>query len=268
MASPATAAVPRRIEVMGVPVDCVTMASALERVDAMVAGERPGAVLAVNPEKVMQAADSPELLRCLRQAALLIPDGIGVVWALRLFGGELVDRVPGAELMPAVCELAARKGYTVFLYGARPEVNQAARDELCRTYPGLKVVGARDGYVTPAGMPALVEEINRLAPQILFVALGSPRQELWMERYLPQLDVRVCQGVGGTFDVLAGRVKRAPLWFRRHNLEWFYRLLTEPRRAIRQLALPRFVFRLLRARLSGHVLRPVDRASAGASRDP
>ena len=263
MASVPGDSTPERVEIMGVPVDCVDMAGALAFVDSLVAGDRPGAVLAVNPEKVMHAAGSPDLLRCLRQAALLIPDGIGVVWALRAFGGRAVQRVPGAELMPAICELAARKGYTVFLYGARPDVNAAACTELRRAYPGIRIVGARDGYVTPEEMPGLVREINRLAPQILFVALGSPRQELWMEEFLPVLDVRVCQGVGGTFDVIAGRVKRAPLWFRRHNLEWFYRLLTDPRRAIRQVALPKFVYQLLKARLRGHVLSP---AGGGAPR--
>lgn len=245
------AGTPRRVDVLGVPVDCVDMAGALAAVDAMVAGDRARSVLAVNPEKVMQAQADPDLLRCLRQAGLLIPDGIGVVWAIRALNGETLDRVPGAELMPEICGLAARNGYTVFLYGARPEVNAEAAARLRQVYPGIRIVGARDGYVTPEQMPGLIEEINRLAPQILFVALGSPRQELWMEKYLPQLNVRVCQGVGGTFDVIAGRVRRAPVFFRRNNLEWFYRLLTEPRRAIRQAALPRFVYRLLRARLRG-----------------
>ena len=203
--------VPRRVEIMGVPVDCVDMAGALARVEALVAGDRPGAVLAVNPEKVIHAAATPDLLRSLRQAALLIPDGIGVVWALRLFGGERVERVPGAELMPAICGLAARRGWKVFLYGAKPEVNAAACAALRRDYPGLAIAGARDGYVSPGEMPGLIAEINALAPEILFVALGSPRQEVWMERHLPELDVRVCQGVGGTFDVLAGRVRRAKL---------------------------------------------------------
>jgi N-acetylglucosaminyldiphosphoundecaprenol N-acetyl-beta-D-mannosaminyltransferase len=177
----------------------------------------------------------------------LIPDGIGVVFAVRLLTGRKINRVPGAELMPAICERAEKKGYRVFLYGAAPDVNEKAVEVLKSRYPGLQVVGNQHGYLEEGGMPTFIQAINASQADVLFVALGSPRQEIWVAKYLPQLNVKVCQGVGGTFDVLAGRVKRAPAIFRKLHLEWFYRLAAEPKRLLRQTALPRFVFQVIRA---------------------
>jgi N-acetylglucosaminyldiphosphoundecaprenol N-acetyl-beta-D-mannosaminyltransferase len=227
------------------------MARTLAAVDDMVGGGLPRTILAVNPEKVMKAQHDPVLRRALDAAGLLIPDGIGVVFAVRMLWGEHISRVPGAELMPAICALAAQRGYKVFLFGAGREVNEQAVARLQHQYPGIPIVGHHDGYVDEAGMPRLIDEINLCGAQILFVALGSPKQELWMEKYLPQLHhVRVCQGVGGTFDVIAGRVRRAPAFFRHTNLEWFYRLITDPKRALRQVALPQFTLAVFRAKLS------------------
>lgn len=242
---------PRRVTVLGVPVDCVDMVRTLVAIDDMVAGSRPRTILAVNPEKVMKAQRDPVLSRALNDAGLLIPDGIGVVYAVRSLWGERIARVPGAELMPEICGLAAQRGYKVFLFGASREVNEQAVAKLRQQYSGIAIVGHHDGYVDEVGMPRLLDEINQSGAQILFVALGSPKQELWMEQYLPRLQhVRVCQGVGGTFDVIAGRVRRAPALFRNANLEWLYRLITDPRRALRQVALPQFTLAVFRAKLS------------------
>jgi N-acetylglucosaminyldiphosphoundecaprenol N-acetyl-beta-D-mannosaminyltransferase len=242
---------PKRIELLSVPVDCVTMNQSLDIVDAMIGGEKPETIVAVNPEKVIKAQNDPILLKSLQGAGLLIPDGIGVIVAARILGLARMDRVPGSELMPAICEAAARKGYRLFLFGASPEVNQRARDILCELYPGIRIVGNRHGYVREDEMPHVIEQINASQAQVLFVALGSPKQEFWMEKYLPQLRVKVCQGVGGTFDVIAGRVKRAPLAFRKMQLEWLYRLAAQPERILRQTALPKFVLQVLRKKVFG-----------------
>ncbi len=242
---------PKRVNLLGVPVDCVDMSQSLAVVDAMVAGDRPATIIAVNPEKVMKARQDPALRRFLWNCGLLIPDGIGVVYAVRLLEKQHIERVSGADLMPAICASAAARGYTVFLFGATEAVNRRAAEVLQQSYPRLRIVGRHHGFVDDAGMPAVIEQINASRPDVLFVALGSPKQELWLERYLPQLNVKVCQGVGGTFDVIAGKLKRAPLFFRRYNLEWLYRLMREPRRAIRQAALPGFVYQLARLKLRG-----------------
>jgi N-acetylglucosaminyldiphosphoundecaprenol N-acetyl-beta-D-mannosaminyltransferase len=242
---------PQRVEILGVPVDCVTMAQVIQWVETSLLSDQPRSVIAVNPEKVMRASQDPELLGRLQKAGLLIPDGIGVVFAVRLFGLGQIERVPGSELMPKLCELAANKGYKVFLFGAQEGVISQAAQVLLQRYPGLNIVGTKDGYVKEEEMPSVITAINTSQADLLFVALGSPKQELWMTRYLPALNVKVCQGVGGTFDVIAGHVKRAPRAFRMLHLEWLYRLLSQPSRILRQTALPIFVFRVLQKRLLG-----------------
>ena len=239
---------PDRIEILGVPVDGVTMDRALQIVEEMVADKGPHVIIAVNPEKVMNARRDSDLLGRLRRASLLIPDGIGVVLAARLLRLGRMQRVPGSELMPAICERAAQKGYRIFLFGASPEVNQRVEDVLRERYPGLRIVGRQHGFVSESEMPTVVERINSSLADVLFVALGSPKQERWMDTYSRLLNtVKVCQGVGGTFDVLSGRTRRAPLVLRRLSLEWLYRMMTQPRRLVRQTALPLFAFQVIRS---------------------
>lgn len=246
-------AIPERVEVLGAPVDCVDMDGALAAIDEMISGSRAQAVLAINPEKVIKAQSDPVLRELLWNAGLLIPDGIGVVYAVRLLKRQRIERVPGADLMPAICARAAHRGYKVFLFGASREVIEKAVVILAARYPGLVIAGYHHGYVEESGMSLVVDAINVSGANVLFVGLGSPRQELWILQYLPQLrHVRVCQGVGGTFDVISGRVRRAPVLFRRANLEWFYRLITDPRRAIRQIVLPRFTYQVFRTKMFGN----------------
>jgi N-acetylglucosaminyldiphosphoundecaprenol N-acetyl-beta-D-mannosaminyltransferase len=208
-------------------------------------------VIAVNPEKVIRARQDPGLLAQLRTAGLLIPDGIGVVFAARILGLGRMKQVPGCELMPEICDLSARKGYRIYLLGGRPEVNREVESVLTERYQGIQIVGRQSGYFKESEIDGIVENINMSGAQILFIALGSPKQELWMRKYLQNSTVKVCQGVGGTFDVLAGEANRAPSAFRRMHLEWFYRLLSDPRRIIRQIALPKFMFAVIRKKMLG-----------------
>jgi N-acetylglucosaminyldiphosphoundecaprenol N-acetyl-beta-D-mannosaminyltransferase len=241
---------PRRIDVLGVPVDCLDMEGALALVDSTIRHDGRLTILAVNPEKVMAARRDPKILAALRGAGLLIPDGIGVVWAAGLLSKQRLARVPGSELMPAICAMAAQNGYGVFLFGAAPEVNETAARVLQSSCPGLRIVGRRHGFVAEAETAALLGEINRSGADVLFVALGSPRQELWINQHIDELNVKVYQGVGGTFDILAGRVRRAPKLFRDLHLEWFYRLLADPRRLARQAVIPVFAVRVLWQKLT------------------
>jgi N-acetylglucosaminyldiphosphoundecaprenol N-acetyl-beta-D-mannosaminyltransferase len=242
---------PKRIEILGVPVDCLTMDQTINLVDSVLAGDVAQSVVAVNPEKVMRARVDTRLRDQLQRAAVLIPDGIGVVAAARMLGLGQFNRVPGSELMPKLCDLAARTGRRVFLFGATPEVNERTAQVLRERYRGLKIAGAQHGYLTDDEMPGLIDRINRSKTDIVFVALGSPKQEAWIDRYLPQLNVKLCQGVGGTFDVIAGHVKRAPAAFRAVHLEWFFRLVANPNRLARQSALPGFVFQIFKQRVTG-----------------
>ena len=242
---------PERIEILGVPIDCVDMKQSLETVDDMVREGVAKTVIAVNAEKIIKARNDSKLLDLLRSAGLLIPDGIGGVLAAKILFGKSLSRVPGAELMPAICERSVKKGYKLFLLGAAPEVNEKAVDVLKKLYPGINIVGHQHGYFSEDGTQDLIERINDSGTDVLFIALGSPRQELWMEEYLPRLNVKVCQGVGGTFDVIAGKVKRAPKIFRKTYLEWLYRLLMQPKRIFRQTTYPKFVYLVLKQKLSG-----------------
>lgn len=238
-----------QIDILGVKVSCVDMQQAVAHAEQMVLhGTSAGSILAVNPEKIITAQQSPEIAAALGNASLCIPDGIGVVLAAKALGNRNIARVPGSELMPLLCALAAAKGYRVYLFGGQVSVNQRVAEALVRTYPGLIIAGRDNGYVPEDQYPALVQRINDSGAQLLFVALGSPRQERWIEAHRDQLrTVRVCQGVGGTFDVIAGEVKRAPLLFRKIHLEWAYRLLAQPSRIRRQKALPLFIYRFLRS---------------------
>lgn len=236
-----------RIRILGVPMDCVGMSDCLRIAEAMVELGRRGAVLAINPEKIIQALDDADVAEVIAGAVLLIPDGIGVVLAARRAGFRQVSRVAGADLMPELCGLAAKRGYPVFLYGAKPGVAEAAAVELRSRYPELRVAGCRDGYVPDSAQDDLIDEINASGARMLFVALGSPRQELWMRANLHKLrSVAICQGVGGTFDVLAGRVPRAPEAWQRLHLEWLYRILREPQRLRRVPRLLGFGWKVLR----------------------
>lgn len=242
---------PQRHEILGVPVDLVDMASAIAHIRNLLATQETHLIVAVNPEKVIAAQNNPELLQCLREASLVIPDGIGVVMAVRILGRQKLDRVPGSDLMPELCRVATTDGYRVFLFGAKPEVNARTAEILKSRYPGLQIAGMHHGYVAEDDMGDLIARINASNADILFVGLGSPRQEYWMRRHRDQLDVRVCQGVGGTFDALCGHPKRAPKILQRLHLEWLYRLVTQPQRLARQSALPRFAGQVIRRALSG-----------------
>jgi N-acetylglucosaminyldiphosphoundecaprenol N-acetyl-beta-D-mannosaminyltransferase len=241
----------KRLKILNVWVDPVDMNGALKRVENLVEkGDRPHSLFAVNPEKNFSVPRDPQLHKVFRDADLLIPDGIGVVLAARILYRVRLKRVPGVEMMEEICRLSAGKGYKVFIYGAKEEVSAKSVEILQKRYPSLEIVGRANGYVSPEEMPTLIEQINDSGAQVLFLALGSPRQENWFAKYSDQLHtVRVCQGIGGTLDTIAGTVKRAPRLWCRYNLEWLYRLLAEPQRIARQKVLPIFAYRVLRTKL-------------------
>jgi N-acetylglucosaminyldiphosphoundecaprenol N-acetyl-beta-D-mannosaminyltransferase len=238
-----------RTELFSVPVDCVDMETAIEVAkQQVIEGTNATAILAVNPEKVVVANKDPRIREILSNALLCIPDGIGVVLAARLKGATTISRVPGSELMPELCKLAAENGFPIFLFGANEDVNARASDLLTKQFPDLNIAGRENGYVSVDETDDLIAKINTSGAQILFVALGSPAQEAWIEKYRSQLlNVRVCQGIGGTLDVISGHVQRAPLLMRRLNLEWLYRLLRQPSRLLRQRNLPIFAFWVIKA---------------------
>ncbi|NLG86487.1 MAG: WecB/TagA/CpsF family glycosyltransferase [Firmicutes bacterium] len=232
--------------VLGVPLDRVTLGQARDKLARWLQEDKTRLVFTPNAEIIALAQDNPQLKQALVAADLTVPDGVGVVWAARYLGSPVPERVPGIELLESLMELAADQGYSVFFLGSQPGVAEEAAQRLKLKYTGLRLAGTHHGYFSSQEEQAIVKMLQDLRPDILVVALGAPKQELWLWRYRFVLPVKIALGVGGSLDVLAGRVKRAPLIWQRLGLEWLYRILTEPRRLKRAWQLPRFVGMVLR----------------------
>jgi N-acetylglucosaminyldiphosphoundecaprenol N-acetyl-beta-D-mannosaminyltransferase len=236
-----------QVNILGVRVDNVNEAEALERAAELVRAGGAHHVVTVNPEFVMEARRNPAFAAVLAAADLATPDGFGLLLAARALGTPLRGRATGVELTLGLADLAARYGYRVFLLGAAPGVAEAAATELQARFPGLIIAGSFAGSPDPRHEPFLRQLINAARPDILFVAYGHPRQDLWIARNQPYVQIPLAMGVGGTFDYLAGRVPRAPGWLRRIGLEWAYRLICQPQRLPRIIdAVPCFAWAVLR----------------------
>ncbi len=222
---------PDRVELLNLPFDAATMDSAIARCVAWCAGPRaPHTVITINASHVCMMRRDPELRDACHAGDLILADGMPVVWTSRMVRSALPERVSGCDLMEKLLAEAARRALTVYFLGARPEVVAALAEASVRAHPGLVVAGFRDGYFGEADHASIVAEIHRVRPHMLFVGMPSPFKETWCERYRDELDVPVIMGVGGSFDVLAGVVRRAPRWMQEHGLEWSWRLMMEPRK--------------------------------------
>ncbi|MEG0450433.1 MAG: WecB/TagA/CpsF family glycosyltransferase [Lysinibacillus sp.] len=216
------------------------MAQAFERIEK----KEKALVVAINPEKIIKAKEDPALKKLLNDAEIQIPDGIGVILASKIQKGNIKERVTGVDMMMKLCEEAAKRQKPVFLYGGKPTVADQAKAKLEELFPSIQIVGTQDGYEKDEQV--VLDRINAAKPDLLFVAMGSPKQENWINANRDQLHPTIYQGVGGSFDVLAGTVKRAPEVFQKFGMEWFYRLLKEPKRIKRQIALPLFLLEVAR----------------------
>lgn len=239
---------PESLSILGVRVHSVTSDEALLLLDGYASSGAPHHVVTVNPEFCVQAQGLPEFKQALNQADLALADGVGLLWAARVLGSRLAARVTGVDLVDSLAELAARKGYRLFLLGAGPGVAAAAATALTRKHPELAVAGCYSGSPLPEEEDEIVGRIKTTQPHFLFVAFGAPQQDLWIRRNLDRLAVPVAMGVGGAFDYISGRVARAPGWMRRVGLEWLYRLRREPWRWRRMLRLPYFFWLVLAQR--------------------
>jgi N-acetylglucosaminyldiphosphoundecaprenol N-acetyl-beta-D-mannosaminyltransferase len=223
-----------RVDVLGLPVDNLSMAETLDVVEGFVASGRPHQHVVVNVDKLVKARKDPELARIISRCALVNADGMPVVWASRLLGTPLKERVTGIDLFEALMERSAREGWRVFLLGAREEVVAQVRRIYEARYPGLVVAGHRDGYWTEGEEAEVAEQVRRARTDILFVAIPSPRKERFLGAWQPRMQVPFAMGVGGTFDVACGRIRRAPRPMQALGLEWLVRVVQEPRRMFRR----------------------------------
>ncbi|PIX34392.1 MAG: glycosyltransferase, partial [Candidatus Infernicultor aquiphilus] len=237
--------------------------------------KKPHFVVTPDTLAILRARKDPEYQAILKSADLVTPDGAGILWATITLNCPLVERVTGIDIIYNVCQLTAKKGYSLYLLGASPGIAKKAAENLIKEYPGIKIVGTHHGYFNSEDSEGaiindksngskiddlkvkdikignkidnkeekeIIKEIEEKRPDILLVGMGVPKQEKWITKNLSRLNVPVCMGVGGSFDVLSGKIPRAPLWMQKHGMEWIYRLIREPKRVLRIIALFYFIW--------------------------
>lgn len=229
-------------DLFGVSIDALRMDEALDVIDAAITARRPLLIGVVNAAKIVNMRRDAALRESVLDADMILADGMSIVWASRLLGQPLPERVAGIDLMLGMFERGRTRGYRVYCLGATQDVLQRFMANVARDYPGVKLVGGQHGYFTPDEEPRVAAEIGAAQPDILLAAMTSPKKEQFLARWGPQLNVTVCHGVGGSFDVVAGLVRRAPALWQRLGLEWLYRVLQEPGRLWKRYLVTNTVF--------------------------
>lgn len=238
-----------KIDVMGVLFDNVTMDEALLKAEEILSGQSAQYVVTPNSEIVYEAMRSQELCDLINNASLVLPDGAGVVLGSRILKTPLKEKVAGVDFADRLLAYLAKAGGSVYLLGSKPGVAELAAEKMLEKHPGLTIAGLADGYFKDED--PVIEKINAVAPDVLFVCLGAPKQEKFMAAHKQELNVKLMAGLGGSLDSFAGTVKRAPEWMIKLSLEWLYRLIKEPKRFGRMLRLPKFIWAVLCKRIGG-----------------
>lgn len=236
------------IKIFGVRFDNVGKEEAYKRFIGFMDEKRLKTIYTPNPEIVMKAIENSDFKAILNEGDLVVPDGIGVVLASKIHHLGLKERVPGIELMALMLEYCNRAGKSIYLFGGKPNIAQMAAKNISEKYPNLKVVGTQDGYYDQTRELKILDDINEKKPDVLFVALGAPKQETWIHTHKKLINASVAMGVGGAIDVWSGTVKRAPVFFQKTGLEWFYRVLKQPTRMMRMISLPKFMIKVILTR--------------------
>ena len=229
-------------EVLGVRVSLLDMDGTVAAIDRLVAAGEPSLVATADASGLVIAREDERLRRAYESAALVTADSNGVVWALRRAGHRSVKRVSGVDVMDRLCRLSAEKGHRVFLLGAAPGVAEQAAERLRLRHPGVNIVGTRHGYFPVDDDPLVAAEVAQAKPDLLFVAMGIPRQEVFVTSTMATHGAKVSMGVGGSFDVFSGRARRAPRWVQAIKMEWLWRLILNPRKASKVMLLPKSVW--------------------------
>lgn len=231
------------LNILGVNVSNLTMQQATDRAIGFLDGDTLSAIYTPNSEIILHASNNPEYSEVLNRAAMIIPDGIGVVYASKILGKPLKERVAGIDFVCSLLPELARRGKSVYLLGAKPGVAEIAAERLKEKYDGLVIAGMHDGYFKDD--EEVIQSINDAKPDFLMVCLGFPKQEFWIDKYKDRLDAKIAIGAGGSMDVFAGTALRAPEFYQKHGIEWLYRLIKQPTRFMRMMALPKFGLKVL-----------------------
>ena len=237
-----------RTDVLGVGFDSLTMEQAVKRAQEEIEKREGRYMVTPNPEIVWLCRKDEALRRIVAEAALTLPDGVGITLGAKILGRPLAARLPGIDVITCLLTEMAQRAQSVFLYGAKPGIAERAAENLTAKHPGLQIAGTADGYTEDG---PVIEKIQALAPDLLLVCIGAPRQEKWMAAHRGKLNAGFMAGLGGALDVFSGEVRRAPKAWQKLGLEWLYRLIREPRRIGRMLRLPLFVCAVIGQRLRG-----------------
>ncbi len=237
-----------RVAILGAPVDCVTMDEALGAIEGFIASQSPHLVVTADSSGLVIAQSDAAFMSILQRADLVTPDSAGVLWAMRRRGAAVRTRVSGVDLVGRICQLSADKGYRLYFLGSAHGVADIAAEKLRLLYPGCRIVGTHHGYFPPDSDAIVAQEVAKAKPDVLFVAMGIPRQEKFIAATQAIIQAPVAMGVGGSLDVFSGRAKRAPKLIQKLSLEWLWRTLLNPKKLSKAKTLPQFAWRVLRER--------------------
>ena len=232
------------IKILGIDVDKVTKAEALAIFSELLEGDGCSQIITLNPEMLIEAQTNEAFRELLKTAELRFPDGIGLVYASKIIKEPLSEIVTGIDFAKSALEIMAEKGKSVYFFGAKPGIAELAAENISKEITGLKIAGTHDGYFKPEEEASIIDEINASGADLLLLGLGAPKQEMLVGKYKDKLKCKVAVGIGGSFDVWSGTLKRAPEFFINHNVEWLYRLLQEPSRINRISKLPFFLIKV------------------------
>jgi len=235
------------VSILGIPVDRISMKKAVEIILGFLRQSDPKIVITADSSGIVQALGDPEYFELLQTADLVTPDSIGVIWAAKRKGRAIPARVSGVDLVDKICALSADHGFRIFLLGAEPGVAELAAEKLRLRHPGCHIVGTRHGYFPADSDDLVAHEVAVFRPDVLFVAMGIPRQEKFIKRTQDIIRAKVAMGVGGSFDVFSGKAKRAPAVVQKLRLEWLWRVLLNPKKIAKAKSLPIFAWKVFRA---------------------
>lgn len=224
----------KRYSILNTYVNALTMDETVGEVEKIIQEGEPTQHVVINASKVNLMEGDANLAKIVNSCPIINADGASIVWAAKKLGVPLKERVAGIDLFERLVSLAARKGYGIYLFGAKEEVVRRVRDVLQERYPGIQIKGCRNGYFSEEDEPSIVADMAASGADMMFVAFSSPKKEYWVNKYLEQIGIPFVMGVGGSFDVVAGVTDRAPKWMQDHGLEWFYRFIQEPGRLWRR----------------------------------
>ena len=242
------------VKLFDVPINRINCQQAIDQLDKFVSQKKPCFVVTPDTLAILRARKDKKYLNITKKANLVTPDGAGILWAAATLDNPLIERITGIDLINNICQSAVEKGYRLYLLGSKEGVIEKAVKRLENKYPGINIVGHHHGYFTlgdaenhqtEKSEKEIIREIKQKKPDFLLVGLGVPKQELWISKYKDELGVPVCIGIGGSFDVLSGKIPRAPLWMQNHGMEWIFRLIKEPKRVKRVIALPYFMWLII-----------------------